>query len=162
MPRVRKTTEKAEDTTNSKKDAPKPHQLYRSTTNRVIAGVAGGLGEYFAIDPTLVRLVFVLLALFAHGFGVLIYLVLWFLVPEKGQEMKTPHETIRENIQSMKTNIRNMRVKSTKRSYIILAGIILLLLFLFSDTISVFYGFSFHFLWPFLLILVGLLLLIKI
>lgn len=57
-------------------------RLYRSRTNRVIAGIAGGLGEYFRVDPVIVRLLWVLLG-FAGGNGVLLYLVAWILVPEE-------------------------------------------------------------------------------
>ena len=57
--------------------------LYRSRDDRMLAGVCGGIGEYFALDPTLVRLVFVLLAVFT-GIGVLAYIVLWIVVPEQG------------------------------------------------------------------------------
>jgi phage shock protein C len=56
-------------------------RLMRSTTERMIAGVAGGLGEYFNMDPTLVRLIFVLLAL-AGGPGLILYLILWVVMPE--------------------------------------------------------------------------------
>lgn len=57
--------------------------LYRSRNDRTLAGVCGGLGEYFQLDPTLIRLVFVLLAVFT-GIGVLAYIVLWIVVPEEG------------------------------------------------------------------------------
>lgn len=56
-------------------------KFYRSKTNRTVAGVCGGLGEYFGIDATLVRLVFVVLA-FLGGSGILLYIALWLLVPE--------------------------------------------------------------------------------
>jgi phage shock protein C len=56
-------------------------QLTRSTNERMVAGVAGGLGEYFSMDPTLVRLIFVLLTL-AGGPGLLLYLILWVIMPE--------------------------------------------------------------------------------
>jgi phage shock protein PspC (stress-responsive transcriptional regulator) len=56
-------------------------RLYRSITDRKIAGVAGGLGEYFVMDPLLIRLIFVILLL-AGGGGFLIYLVLWIVTPE--------------------------------------------------------------------------------
>jgi phage shock protein C len=59
-----------------------PKHLYRSLTDRKIAGVAGGLAEYFDTDPLLLRLAFVVLAL-AGGGGVLIYLILWIVTPEK-------------------------------------------------------------------------------
>ncbi len=55
-------------------------RLYRSRTNRVIAGVCGGLGDYLGIDPTLIRLFFVLLVL-GKGAGILIYGVLWLVMP---------------------------------------------------------------------------------
>ncbi|MBW6489987.1 MAG: PspC domain-containing protein [Lentimicrobium sp.] len=57
-------------------------RLYRTVQGRVIGGVAGGLAEYFGIDPTIVRLIFVLLVIFG-GSGVLIYLILWIILPEK-------------------------------------------------------------------------------
>lgn len=56
-------------------------RLYRSTTDRMVAGVCAGLAAYFKIDPTLVRLLFVLFAL-AGGPGLLAYIVMWLVVPE--------------------------------------------------------------------------------
>jgi phage shock protein C len=55
------------------------HQLTRSETNRRIAGVCGGIAEYFNVDPILVRVAFVAAALM--GFGVLLYVVLWIVLP---------------------------------------------------------------------------------
>jgi phage shock protein PspC (stress-responsive transcriptional regulator) len=55
-------------------------RLTRSRSNRVLGGVCAGLGGYLGLDPTLVRLIFVVLAL-ADGIAILIYLVLWILVP---------------------------------------------------------------------------------
>jgi phage shock protein PspC (stress-responsive transcriptional regulator) len=57
------------------------HRLYRSVQHRVIGGVAGGLAEYFDIDPVIIRLVFVIVA-FAGGGGLLVYLILWIVLPE--------------------------------------------------------------------------------
>ncbi len=58
--------------------------LRRTLANREIAGVCGGLGEYFGIDPTAVRVAYVLLSIFSAAFpGILIYLLLWFLIPER-------------------------------------------------------------------------------
>ena len=58
--------------------------LRRSVANRSIAGVCGGLGEYFGIDPTVVRVAYVLLSIFSAGFpGILVYLILWLLIPER-------------------------------------------------------------------------------
>ncbi len=57
-------------------------RLYRSTDDQMIGGVCAGLADYFSIDPTLVRLLFVFLAL-AGGPGFLIYLIMWIVIPEK-------------------------------------------------------------------------------
>lgn len=57
-------------------------RLYRSRNDRMIGGVCGGLGAYLDIDPTVIRLLFVLLA-FAGGPGLLAYLILLILVPEE-------------------------------------------------------------------------------
>ena len=51
-------------------------RLMRAEEGRMIAGVCVGLGRYLGVDPTIVRIIFVLLALFAAG-GVLLYLILW-------------------------------------------------------------------------------------
>jgi phage shock protein C len=58
-------------------------KLYRSRTDRMISGVCGGLGKYLGIDPTLIRLVFVLLLLFGVGSGLILYIILMFIVPEE-------------------------------------------------------------------------------
>ena len=61
-----------------------PKLLRRSVLNRHIAGVCGGLGEYFDIDPTVVRIVYVLVSIFSAAFpGILIYFVLWLLIPQR-------------------------------------------------------------------------------
>jgi len=52
--------------------------------NRQVAGVCGGIGEYLDIDPTAVRVVYVLLSIFSAAFpGTLLYLILWVLIPER-------------------------------------------------------------------------------
>ena len=61
----------------------KPKRLYRSNKNRMIAGVCGGLAEYFNIDPTIVRLIWVLLTLISVGAGILAYIIAWIIIPLK-------------------------------------------------------------------------------
>lgn len=58
-------------------------RLYRSTSNRMIAGVCGGLAEYFNIDPVIVRLIALLLLLPGGLPGFLPYIILWIVVPQK-------------------------------------------------------------------------------
>lgn len=72
-------------------DSPQPvttdanaHRLHRSISDRKIAGVCGGLAEYFGVDPTVVRLIWAIGAIVpgAIVFGILAYLVAWFITPE--------------------------------------------------------------------------------
>jgi phage shock protein C len=55
-------------------------RLHRSRTEKMIAGVCGGLAEYLDVDPTLVRVVWVFVSLLA-GVGVLLYLIMWVIMP---------------------------------------------------------------------------------
>lgn len=57
-------------------------KLYRSRAERMIGGVCGGIGEYFSIDPTLVRLLFVIGTLFGGPMGPIAYLIFLIVVPE--------------------------------------------------------------------------------
>ncbi|MFZ5987774.1 MAG: PspC domain-containing protein [Bacillota bacterium] len=57
-------------------------KLYLSDTDKKIGGVCGGLGEYFGIDTTIVRIIWVLFAFFA-GSSILAYFICWFIIPRK-------------------------------------------------------------------------------
>ena len=59
-------------------------KLYRSETDRKLAGVCGGLGEYFDIDPVIFRIIFVTL-FFVGGFGFLLYLIMWLAIHTKSK-----------------------------------------------------------------------------
>ena len=62
-------------------DMQKP--LRRSRSNRMIAGVVGGLAEYWSLDPTLARVIFVVVSVLSAAFpGILVYAVLWLVIPE--------------------------------------------------------------------------------
>lgn len=57
-------------------------KLYRSKTNRIFAGICGGLGEYFNIDATILRLLWLLIVVFTGLFpGVLVYIIAIFIIP---------------------------------------------------------------------------------
>ncbi len=56
-------------------------KLTRDTKNKMLGGVCSGIGSYFGVDPTIVRVVWVLLALGA-GFGVVAYIICWLIIPE--------------------------------------------------------------------------------
>lgn len=57
-------------------------KLYRVERDKMIAGVAAGLGDYFDVDPTIIRLLFVVLALLG-GPGILLYIILWIIMPHE-------------------------------------------------------------------------------
>jgi len=61
----------------------KKKRLLRSKKNKIIAGVCGGIGEYFDIDPTAVRLVWILFVVFGFGAGILAYILAWMIIPKK-------------------------------------------------------------------------------
>jgi phage shock protein C len=56
-------------------------KLYRSRNQRMVAGVCGGLADYFDIDATVIRVLFLILAVFG-GSGLVVYLVMWIVVPD--------------------------------------------------------------------------------
>ncbi|MBN1990741.1 MAG: PspC domain-containing protein [Bacteroidales bacterium] len=94
-------------------------KLYRDPEHSIIAGVAGGLGNYFSTDPIIFRVLFFIL-LFAHGIGLLIYLVLWFAVtkavtPKQKMEMKgepitlsSIEKNIKEEYDEISENIKKI------------------------------------------------------
>lgn len=61
-----------------------PKRLIRSRTDRMIAGVCGGLAEYFDLDVSIIRILFVVLTIFTAAFpGILVYIIMWIVVPEQ-------------------------------------------------------------------------------
>ncbi len=57
-------------------------RLYRSNTNYMLAGVCGGIAEYFNLDPTLIRLAWVILSLMSAGTGVVAYILAAIIIPQ--------------------------------------------------------------------------------
>lgn len=117
-------------------------KLYRSRTNSMIAGVCGGLGEYLNVDPTILRVVAVLL-IFAKGIGLLAYLIGWVIIPRRPvmeAEVVTPEKS------------------EFSRLLPGLALILIGLIFLLNNLIP---WFRFGYLWPLVLIVLGVALLLK-
>lgn len=67
--------------------------LYRSRTHRVVGGVCGGLGEYFELDPVLVRILTVMLFMLP-GIGILTYIIAWIIIPERPFDMAPAEEEV--------------------------------------------------------------------
>jgi phage shock protein C len=61
------------------------HPLRRSSSNRMIAGVISGLADYFELDPTLLRVLYVVVSIISAAFpGILVYIILWMVIPDEG------------------------------------------------------------------------------
>lgn len=139
-------------------------RLYRSRTDAVIGGVCGGLGQYLGIDPVLVRLFFVLLAL-GSGVGVLIYIIMWIVIPYPDQGEAASAETIRASAEEIAERARTIgaevRAGNPQAGLIIGAALIVLGFFFLLDNLDLPWlrWFDFDVLWPPLLIFGGVALL---
>jgi len=56
-------------------------KLYLSSTNKKIAGLCGGIAEYFNIDASIIRLAWIILTIFTNGLGLIAYLIAWMVIP---------------------------------------------------------------------------------
>lgn len=64
----------------------KVKRLYRSGKDRIIAGVCGGIAEYFNVDPTVIRLLWVVLTLLSLGVGIIGYIIAWIIIPRNPRD----------------------------------------------------------------------------
>jgi phage shock protein PspC (stress-responsive transcriptional regulator) len=97
-----------------------PHRLTRSETDRMLVGVCGGLGEHFGIDSTIVRVAFVVLALFGAS-GIVLYLALWLIVPRASQVDAAPREAFGDSIAEGR-DLAQQGTQAAKRGYQRLRG----------------------------------------
>jgi phage shock protein C len=58
-------------------------KIFLSETNKKVGGVCGGIGEYFNIDPTLVRLIWIVITLMTMGTGIVAYIIAWVVIPQQ-------------------------------------------------------------------------------
>lgn len=82
-------------------------RVYRSRTDRIVAGVAGGLAAYFNIDPLLVRIGLVLFTLI-NGAGILLYITLWALLPNEDSIAVDTRSQVHENVNEMRQEIEEL------------------------------------------------------
>lgn len=142
-----------------------PKRLYRSTTDRVLGGVCGGIGEYFTVDPTLIRVAAVVLA-FGGGFGILAYLILWLIVPERGHEQQPLDQRAQAAGQQMATTAeRAGQVLRTNNSHggRMVVGIILIAVGAMALGHMFWPGwfFRWNYFWPLCVVAVGLMIILK-
>lgn len=131
-------------------------KLYRSKKDSMIAGVCGGIAEYFEIDPTLVRLLTVLVV-FLGGAGGIAYIIAWIIIPQNPEQIIEPEETEEEEGD---TEFFHPKGGSDDKGHI-WGGLILILLGLFFLAKSLFPRFAFVRFWPLILVVTGLILIIQ-
>ncbi|QLG69651.1 MAG: Phage shock protein C, PspC [Candidatus Woesebacteria bacterium] len=139
--------------------------LLRSKENRIIAGVCGGLGEFFKIDPTVIRIIFILITLFG-GSGGLLYLILWLIIPSENKG-KEPKDLIRDNAKEIKDETKELIKKSKNYSkkeegrLIIGMTLMILGLMFLLENFNIFRIQYLFRLWPLILIVIALGILFK-
>ncbi len=131
-------------------------RMRRSSTDKMIAGVCGGLGEYFNLDSTLIRLLFVLL-LFAQGVGAILYLVLLIVLPSDEEAGKS------EKAHSIHNPNRSAPRTSGDQIALILGGTLVVFggVFLLEEISPSMFAAISNFFWPAILILGGLALILR-
>ncbi|MBI5645401.1 MAG: PspC domain-containing protein [Ignavibacteriae bacterium] len=137
-------------------------RLYKSSSEKMIAGVAGGLAEYFGIDPVLSRILFVALV-FLHGIGVIAYVLLWIIMPKRPASDAPASEPLEAQAETAFSDAGGtvatptLRVKDGKGSLVIGTFLIVLGgLFFLGNVLP---NFCFDMYWPLLLIALGTVLL---
>jgi phage shock protein C len=154
------------------------NRLYRSDTDKIIAGVCGGLGEYLHVDPLIFRILFVILTL-VNGIGLAVYLVLWLIAPVAHTQYQSPDEVMRRNVEEIGQKARELgqEARNTLRGSgnspwdaqgqpnsrmmiggAILAGVGLLILL---NNFGLLWWFNLGKLWPLVLIAVGAVILLN-
>ena len=147
------------------------NKLYRSQTDKMIAGVCGGLGHYLNIDVTLVRLFFLLLAVAGGGTGFVLYLVLWILLPypEAGDmgstdTIRSGADEIAAEARKLGSSVRNATGSQNQQAGLIVGlGLILLGFIILVDKLNIWWlhWLNFGTLWPLALIAGGAVLLAR-
>jgi len=134
-------------------------KLYRDENRKVIAGVCAGLSDYFSVDVTIVRLIFVLMLIY-HGGGTLIYIVLWIVMPKRKVALNDPlvDYTVHNEDQPFQTVNQNIRINNNKNVAQIGGAVLILLgvFFLLDQFDFIPYWFNFEQFWPVILVIVGL------
>lgn len=145
-------------------------RLFRSRTDRMLAGVCGGLAEYLGADATIVRVIAVILAL-VTGVAILAYIIMAIVVPLEGSKAARPGDTVRENVEEIKGVATDLgheirtsfaggessvpdevqrRRRNTAGMILIILGVVFLLF-----SFNVFGWFGWGKLWPLIIIIIG-------
>ena len=135
-----------------------PNRLYKSTTDSMLFGVAGGMAEYFGADPTLVRVAWVLLALASAGLGLLAYVILAIIMPRQTFDSTAEESSQMRDTESSERTRTVLRRRTGRLSLFGLALIAIGTLLLL-NTLGVLYWWRWDVFWPLLIIVAGVALL---
>lgn len=128
-------------------------RFYRIRENRMLGGVCTGLAEYFDVDVVIVRIIFITFA-FLWGFSIIIYLLLWILVPQLPNPIQEVRIDSRENQVDATATTSNLKNRSRE-----IFGIIIIILGIFMTLNNLLPWFSHRLYLPLTLIMLGLLIL---
>lgn len=141
-------------------------RLYRSRTDKVLGGVCGGLGRYLGIDPIVIRIIFILLTIGPTNIGVLLYILLWILLPVEGAAESAAGSTgdrLAEGVRGMGNDLRQAAQTPNARAGLWFGiGLIVVGGFLLLERLSEYYNLYWFAwlntgnLWAILLIVVGI------
>jgi phage shock protein PspC (stress-responsive transcriptional regulator) len=148
------------------------NRIFRLRQGAMIAGVCAGLGLYLGIDPTWVRVFFILLAFAGNGIGALIYLLLWIILPLEDQKrdatfsdtVQTSSQEIADHARQVGQELRDMvRQPDPRAGVMIGAALILIGAFYLLQNLNLPFlrWFNLDVLWPVLLIVGGIALLLR-
>jgi len=138
-------------------------RLMRSETNKMFAGVCGGIATYLGIDAVFVRLAFILL-IFASGIGILLYLILMILMPSESNLDSPSSQVIQNNVDRFGNDVSSGvdKMRQHPQGPTIAAGLLILLgLYFLLENVGWLYWFNSQWLWPVAIIGLGLYLLVR-
>ncbi|MBS3999794.1 MAG: PspC domain-containing protein [Desulfobulbaceae bacterium] len=130
-------------------------KLYKSRRSKMIGGVAGGLGDYFDIDPVIIRVLFILTA-FAWGVSVIAYILLWIVLPENPDEVENYYDFVNDPNKDMNmNNFADFDDSKQKKDRRVIAGAFLIILgsIILLDKLTDWLSFSY--VWPLFLVAIG-------
>jgi phage shock protein C len=82
-------------------------KLYRKDKEKMIGGVCAGIADYLNIDPVIIRIIFII-ALLTEGFGLIIYIILWIILPSKDSKKGKSNEVVEENTEEIIGEIKEI------------------------------------------------------
>ena len=140
------------------------NRVTRNENDKILGGVASGIARYINVDPLIIRLAFVAL-IFGEGLGIIVYLVLWILIPSEKSTQVESKKIISENAKDIENQAEqitnNVQKGANKNTAKIIIGSILILIGLFIQLNILGFSINFSWAWPIIIIAIGLIIIFK-